>query len=203
MKIIGIVGGIGSGKSYVSQAMINLYGAYVIEADKVGHSVMIEGGSAYKLIVESFTEAILTESGEIDRKKLGEVVFNDEEALKTLNGIVHKEVFDYLRTHVEYLRENPMYDYVVIEAALLIVDQFMPLIDDLWYIQSDKEIRIERLMEHRDMSKEMIESIMDQQHSDAFYKEHANYVLSNNSSQEDLVGEINRVMQTYWRRDNA
>lgn len=202
MKVIGIVGGIGSGKSYLSEMMANLYGAYVIEADQVGHMAMAKDGSAYKIIVEAFSEAILDETGMIDRQKLGDIVFNDEEALKKLNAIVHKEVFDYLRTHVEYLRENPMYDYVIIEAALLIVDEFMPLIDDLWYVHTDKETRIERLIEHREMSRERILSIMDQQHTDAFYQEHADFVIDNNATQEALVLEMNRIIETYWRRDN-
>ena len=92
MKIIGVTGGIGSGKSTVS-GMFRQFGAEVIDADEISRNVAKKTGSAFCEIVENFGEEILLENGEIDRKRLGQIVFSDKNRLQVLNEIIHKYVF--------------------------------------------------------------------------------------------------------------
>lgn len=202
MFVIGIVGGIGSGKSMISNTIENLYNAYILEADKIGHDVMLKGNLAYEQVVQLFGKSILDQSGEINRQILGDIVYNDEGQLEQLNNIIHKEVFSYLRNHLDYLRSNPIYDVVIIEAALLIVDSFMPLVDSLWYIKSDEDIRIKRLIKERQMKLERIQQIMTKQPEEAFYESHADVIIVNNTDIISCIASVNKEITKLWRNYN-
>ena len=101
MRVIGLTGGVGSGKSLVAQILKQETGAELILTDDVGHIVTDKGGSAFDLVVERFGNEIVSETGEIDRKKLADIVFNDKKAIKDLNDIVHPKVKEYIEQYLE------------------------------------------------------------------------------------------------------
>jgi len=195
MIVIGLVGGIGSGKSVIGDAFENLYSAKIIRADELGHQAMLPSGPGYQPIIDLFGQEILDDEGFIDRSIISQIVFKDSLKLELLNHIIHRIVFDQLKEMINSLREMAIYDFVLIEAALLIVDEFLPLIDQLWYVKSNKELRIQRLKKSRHMSKEQILSIMEAQPDDLFYEQYANYIINNNHTIEACMEQIYSVIK--------
>lgn len=149
MKIIGITGGIGTGKSTILNILREEYDAYVVETDRLAHQLMEPGMPAYQRIVEVFGQTILKNSGEIDRERLGFIVFNDSEQLKALNEIVHPAVKDYIKKEIRQKRVDNVISLYVIEAALLIEDGYKEICDEIWGVQVGLETRITRLLDGR------------------------------------------------------
>ena len=156
MKIIGITGGIGSGKSEVLAYMKREYGVYVCEADKVARNLQQKGTACYQAIVESFGTEILDQEGELDREKLAEKVFYSHELLEQLNQLVHPAVKEDIREQIKTEREKGT-GIFVLEAALLLEDHYDEFCDRIWYVHTEKEIRISRLMKNRGYSREKAE----------------------------------------------
>ncbi len=137
MKTVGLTGGIGSGKSTVSQILAEL-GAFVIDADKVGHEIYLPGKEAWRQVVAAFGRDILAADQTIDRKKLGAVVFASDEARKRLNAIVHPLMFQDIRQRVTEKRAEGFTKPVVVEAAILIEAHWLPLVDEVWVVVTGK-----------------------------------------------------------------
>ena len=151
MKVFGITGGVGAGKSEVLTYLGQNYDATVIQADEAGYLVMLPGGECYGEIVKLFGRQITTETCELDRKRIAEIVFQDEEKLKALNAIVHPAVKRYIKKAIA-AAEKAGTEYVFVEAALLIEEKYDEICDELWYIYADEEVRKERLIEGRGYS---------------------------------------------------
>ena len=128
MRIIGITGGIGSGKSTVLNLLEENYSAYIVETDKLAHYLMEPGQTAYEKIVDAFGTDILAEDGKINRAILGNIVFQEEAALNTLNGIVHPAVKEYILHDIEQKKQEQVSIYVI-ESALLIEDGYKAICD--------------------------------------------------------------------------
>lgn len=197
MKIIGITGGIGAGKSTVLSILKQEYDAHVIEADKVAHDLMKPEQPAYRRIVEAFSDAILDETGEIDRAKLSTMVFHKAERLEQLNNIVHPEVKDYIQAEIRHHRQMGNTAYFVIEAALLIEDGYTSICDELWYIYASEELRITRLMESRGYSREKCEAVMHNQSTDAFYRKHCDYCIENGNDLDNTKKQIDELLKKH------
>ncbi len=130
MKVIGLTGGIGSGKSTVSRFLGEM-GAVVLDADKVGHQAYQPGTETWKELVAAFGEDIVAPDSTIDRRKLGAIVFADPEALARLNRIVHPRMFDMMKAQIEEYRGQGT-EVVVLEAAILLEANWTPLVDEVW-----------------------------------------------------------------------
>ncbi len=195
MKVIGITGGIGSGKSLVLQLLHEEYHAWVLEADKAAHQLMEPGQPAYIRIAEAFPKEILDETGRIQREKLSALVFSNPESLTTLNQIVHPEVKRYIKNQIEEKRKEAQITFFVIEAALLIEDGYREICDELWYIHASREVRIERLMKSRGYSLEKCQSIMSQQSEDAFYTEHCDHIIENGASVDKTRKQLEELLK--------
>lgn len=178
-QIIGITGGIGSGKSTILNFLKDEFGAHIIEADKVGHKVMEPGQPAYKEIVKEFGPHILTADGSIDRMALGNIVFNDENALLRLNNIVHPQVKAYIQKELEDIKSNNKTYLIFVEAALLIEEHYEEICDQLWYIYVDVNKRFERVQASRNMSKEKFDSIVSNQLPDDTFRAKCNIIIDN------------------------
>src|SRR3989304_7374015 len=126
-KVIGLTGGIGSGKSTVSQYLAEL-GAVILDADKVGHEAFKPNTEAWHEVIAAFGQQIVAPSGEINRKKLGEIVFNNPEALSQLNQIMHPRIYDIMKAQIEEYRRQEV-EVVVLEAAILIEANWTSLVD--------------------------------------------------------------------------
>ena len=122
MKVLGITGGVGAGKSTILDYLNRRYHARIIEADKVGHFLMEPGQKVYYHIVETFGSGILRGDQSIDRQKLGKLVFDDQEKLVKLNCLVHPAVKEYIASEIEKERKEGKVPFVAVEAALLIED---------------------------------------------------------------------------------
>ena len=184
MKILGVTGGVGAGKSTILSYLKEQYKARVILADEVGHMVQQPGQECYKRIIECFGEEILcvesSDSGRmIDRQKLGAVVYADRHKLELLNQLVHPAVKKYIVSEIEKERQADAVPFVVVEAALLLEDHYDLICDEIWYIYVDEETRCRRLMESRGYSAEKVQSIMNNQMKDDEFRSRCDFVIDN------------------------
>lgn len=184
MKIIGITGGVGAGKSTVLDYLREQFHAYVIQADQVGHQVMEPGEICYSQVIALFGEHILKKDKTIDRKAVSDVVFGNEEKLKKLNEIIHPAVRQSVLEEIQLQKEKKT-AIVVVEAALLLEEHYEKFCDKVWYVHTDREIRISRLMANRGYSREKSESIISSQAPDEYFTEHADYIIRNNGDIKD------------------
>ena len=184
MKIIGITGGVGAGKSTVLDYLREQFHAYVIQADQVGHQVMEPGEICYSQVIALFGEHILKKDKTIDRKAVSDVVFGNEEKLKKLNGIIHPAVRQSVLEEIQLQKEKKT-AIVVVEAALLLEEHYEKFCDKVWYVHTDREIRISRLMENRGYSREKSENIISSQAPDEYFAKHADYIIRNNGDIKD------------------
>jgi dephospho-CoA kinase len=143
MKVIGLTGGIGSGKSTVAQFLAEL-GAAVIDLDKVGHDVLKKGGEVYKEVVSEFGRDILATDGEIDRARLGKIVFNNHDALKRLNKIVHPAIDETVKKKIHEYRLQGV-KAVVLEAAAMIEAGKTAPTDEIWVTTAPEKAVLQRL----------------------------------------------------------
>jgi dephospho-CoA kinase len=145
MKVIGLAGGIGSGKSTVSRFLAEL-GAIIIDADKVGHEALKPDTEIWHKVVAAFGRQILTPDGDINRQKLGEIVFSNPESLSKLNQIMHPRMYDMVKAQLEeYQRQGVA--VVVLEAPLLIEANWTSLVDEVWVTVASQPTVLRRLKE--------------------------------------------------------
>lgn len=201
MYVFGITGGVGAGKSTVLRLIKENFNASVIEADEVGRMLMEPGNSAYLKIVEIFGEDILdnpVEQGSpINRAKLAGIVFNNKNKRMVLNGIVHPLVKKYITEEIGRIRCAEKYDYVFVEAALLIEDHYDIICDELWYIYADEETRRERLKSSRGYSDEKIDSVFASQLSDEQFRSHCSRVIDNSHDEQMTLGQLKEIIGYY------
>lgn len=193
MKIIGITGGIGSGKSMVCEILQKEYNAYLINMDQIAHSLMEPGKVSYELIVNHFGKEILDGDNKINRNKLGEIVYKDEEELLKLNSFTHPYVKAYSEELIENLRKSNR-EIVCVESALPVEAKLRDLCDEVWYVKASEQIRRKRLMESRNYSSEKIDSIFEKQKKEE-YSNQCTHIIINDSTQDDLKRQIDELLR--------
>ena len=196
MKVIGITGGVGAGKSEILKYLREKHGAVVIEADKVGHLLMEPGGACYYRIVEKFGSSILNGDQTINRGKLGKIVFADDALLKDLNKIIHPGVKSHIVSEIGKERAYHRTDLFVVEAALLIEDHYDVICDEMWYIHTDAKVRAERLRASRGYDDEKIAAICANQKSPEEFKAACQVVIDNSN---DLTGTYKQIDEQLGR----
>ena len=194
MKIIGVTGGVGAGKSTVLNYLEKRYGAKLILADLVGHEVMEPGHEAYEQVVKVFGQEIVSEDKTIDRKALGAIVFADEKKRMILNRIIHPAVRQEILRRLEEA-ELLHLSYVVVEAALFLEENYDAFCDETWYIYTDKKIRRQRLKESRGYSDERIDQIFHSQKTHEEFQKRCLFMIDNNGSEEETFRQIDRRMK--------
>ena len=192
--ILGITGGIGTGKSTVLNILKNDFDFIIFEADKVAHELMVPGEPAYKRNVEYFGPGILYENSEINRKILGNIVFHNKEKLELLNSITHNEVINEIKRRISEKQLLGKNDFVI-EAALLIESGCDRLCDVIWLIDAEEKVRMDRLKSGRKMTEEDIKKVMKNQMSSSEYITHCNAVINNNNSIEDTRAQIEKLLE--------
>lgn len=190
MKVIGITGGVGAGKSEILKYLKEKHGAVVVEADKVGHLLMEPGGACYYSIVEKFGSSILNGDQTINRGKLGKIVFADESLLKELNKIIHPRVKSHIVSEIAKEKAYHRTNIFVVEAALLIEDHYDVICDEMWYIHTDAEVRAKRLKETRGYDDEKITAICANQKSPEEFRSACQVVIDNSN---DLAGTYEQI----------
>jgi dephospho-CoA kinase len=197
---IGLTGGIGSGKSTVTKILAEL-GAPIIDADKVGHAIYAPGGPAYDDMIGAFGGGILAEDRTIDRRKLGPIVFGDPAALKRLNSIVHPKMLARMREMIDTMRGAGESQPIVVEAAILIEANWLPLFDEIWLVAAAKERVIDRIERDRGLAREQTEARIKAQLSDDERRKHAAIVIDNDGSIDELRAKLTDVWRAALERN--
>jgi len=193
MKVIGLTGGIGSGKSTVSQCLAEL-GAVIIDADKVGHEAYRPGSETWQDIVTTFGREVLTPGGEIDRKKLGGIVFNNPQALTQLNQIIWPRMYRMMEARIEEYRQQGV-DVVVLDAAVLIEANWTPLVDEVWVTVASADKVIERLKQQRGMGKEQTLARIRSQLTIEERTRHADAIINNDGSLDEVKAKVKELWE--------
>lgn len=189
MRTIGITGGVGAGKSTVLAFLEKKYDAYVIQADEVGHLVMEPGEECYEPVIRLFGKDVIKNDKTIDRKRVSDVVFGQPVFLTRLNGIIHPAVKQYILKSLEEQKRKGR-KLCIVEAALFLEEHYQDFCDEVWYIYTDEEVRIQRLMESRGYTREKSLGIIGNQASEAYFRAHTDYVIENNGDLEKTWKQI-------------
>jgi len=189
MKIIGVTGGVGAGKSAVLTYLQERYGAHVVLADQVANLLKEPGQSCYEPIVELLGSSVLQEDGCINRRAMGQMIFSDTALLKKVNDIIHPAVKQYILEQIEKHRYNET-EIFVIEAALLLEDNYDAICDEVWYIYTSETVRRERLKESRGYSDDYITDIIRKQLSEEIFRVRCDVIIDNSGIVEDTQKQI-------------
>ena len=191
-KIIGITGGIASGKSTVV-AEIRKHGYQVIDADQVVHELQAKGGKLYQALCNWLGTDILQENGELDRKKLGQLIFSSKDMLekssRLQNGIIREEL---ARRRDELAKTQKVF---FMDIPLLIEHDYMKWFDDIWLVHLDEKTQLERLVMRNHFSKEEAKKRMASQMSTEAKKPYADKLLDNSGDLTELKAQINQLFQ--------
>ena len=196
MRIIGITGGVGSGKSEVLKLINGMCRCVILKADDLARSLEVKGEVCYEPLVKLLGEGVLAADGEIDPKKMAAAIFADgaEDLLASVNAIVHPAVKERIRSMIKNAEDEGIYDHFFIEAALLIEDHYDTIVDEMWYIYADEEVRRKRLKDSRGYSDEKINDIMDSQSSDETFRKHCSVVIDNSRDLEYTKEQLMRCL---------
>ena len=189
MKVIGVTGGIGSGKTTVSNILSSL-GAKVIEADKISRDIMRKGHRVFDEIVDYFGEDILDEKGELLRRKIADIAFNSEEKLKALNDITHKYISIEIKNEINNLDNE---DTVVVDAASPLENGFIDVSDEIWFVTADRDIRIDRVMKRNNLTYSKVMDIIKIQPDDDYYISISDIIIYNNGDYKELEEKVKKV----------
>lgn len=188
IPVIGLTGGVGSGKSHIAGLLENICEVYHINTDQISRLQMRKGGCVYDEVLKYFGPEFLDDEKEINRKKLGEYIFQRPEELEVLNAITHPPVKEEVRQVIEEV-ENSGYDVILLESAILIEAGYKEICDEIWYVYAKRQLRKQRLLETRGYSETRVRDMFQNQKTDKFFREHADYVIRNNGQSADILIE--------------
>jgi len=192
LYVIGVTGGIGAGKSMVSRILVDL-GAKVVDADKIARDIVKPGEPALMELVNEFGKEILTGQGELDRQKLSQMVFGDNQKLEKLNKITHKYIVERIINLVEKEKRDKRFDIIVLDVPIPVKKGFLDIADEIWVVTADKETRIERIIKRSGFTREEAEKRIASLPGDEEYLEIADEVIENNSSLEELEKKVAKL----------
>jgi len=193
MKVIGLTGGIGSGKSTVSQFLAEL-GAVILNADEVGHEAFKPDTEVWRQLIAAFGRRIVTPDGNIDRKKLGNIVFGNPESLSRLNQIMHPPMYDIVKDQLEEYRRQGV-DVVVLEAPLLLEAGWTSLVDEVWVTTAPEATALKRLEERSGMSQAESLTRIRSQISSEERRRHADVVINTDCDLDELKARVRELWQ--------
>lgn len=191
MLLIGLTGGIGSGKSTVS-GLLAERGAVILDADAIVHELQAPGQPVFSAMVDAFGEEIVAEDGTLDRQAVADRVFGDADALKLLNGLVHPAVRHEMAVRVLALAET---DSIVVMDVPLLTESGMIGMSGVIVVDVDPETAVRRLVDFRGFSEEDARARISRQASREERLKLADQVIDNSGALEDLTPQINRVWE--------
>ncbi|MFH1397709.1 MAG: dephospho-CoA kinase [Candidatus Omnitrophota bacterium] len=193
--ILGITGSLASGKSTVAK-MFQLYGAAVIDADKIGHSLLKPGSRVYQKILRNFREGILRRNNSIDRARLADLVFKDEEKLKMLNRIMHPEIIRAIKAKINSSRPGVL----ILDAPLLIESGLQDLADKLIVVKSIRVKQLKRLSKRKTpLSNKQALRIIKAQIPLKDKIRLADFVIDNNGTLSQTRKQVEQIRRLLWR----
>lgn len=200
LLFIGITGGIGAGKTEILSYIGKHYKCEIYLADQVAHEVKKPGTECFRALIDLLGREILASDGQIDKGRMAEKIFGDSSLLEKVNGIIHPAVKEYLLEHLEKAREAGEVELFFVEAALLIECGYRKLVDEMWYIYADENVRRNRLKQARGYSGKKIESIMSKQLSEQKFRENCDFIIDNSGTLADSYRQIDRKLEAFtWQ----
>lgn len=182
-----LLGGIGSGKSEALKILKEEFSANIIEADKIAHFLYEKDRAGYTALKSVFGDLILDDKKNIDRKKLGDILYYDKDKLHRVNSIIHPLVNDEIKRRLLENRLN------VVEQALLPDDK--KIYNSIWYLHTYKDIRIERLINARGLERDRIEQIISKQPNESEFEAIADIIIQNNGDRSELEKNIREALR--------
>ncbi len=196
MKVIGLTGGIGSGKSTVS-FYLSQKGFYIIDADKMAHELTEKGSPCLSGLVAAFGDEILFEDGSLNRKKLGTIVFADDEKKAILEELTTKVIVKKISDEISELRKNNKYDIIILDVPLLFETGMDSLADYVWLVVADDDVRVSRVMARDGISEEQVRLRIKNQMSTELKAKHATEIIDNSKGKEELYLRIEQLLAEY------
>lgn len=192
LKSIALIGGTGSGKSTVAKYLQEQFGATWLDCDKVGHD-LLEDSQIQSLLLDAFGQKVVA-GGKVNRKELGRIVFSDKLALARLNQIMHPPIMREI-ARLQSIAEKEARALCVLDGALLMDVNVKEMVDEVWAVQTSLPIRIKRLMEGRNMTKEKALQIIKNQITPQAYAAYAHRVLALDEGIEAIETDIKKALQ--------
>ncbi len=194
MKVIGLTGGIGTGKSTVS-AYLKHKNIPIVDADRIAREITAPGSPLLENIRALLGDEVFFEDGTMDRQKVASVIFSDEDILKAYEEITTAEAVRRCIKEIEFYRQQDIYPMIVLDAPLLFECGMESYTDENWVVDADLEIRISRVMERDSISRQAIMDRIHRQMSSAKKLELADFVIDNSGSLEELYVQIDALLE--------
>lgn len=198
MKVIGLTGGIASGKSTASNILKEM-GIPIIDADQIAREIVQVGKPALEEIKNTFGPKVIFLDGTLNRKLLGKIVFSDEGALRKLNSITHRRIIKEILNRIDIYRKSDAYPVIIVDAALLIEMDMKELVDEIWLVTIDEETQLTRLMgrDHLDLAdaKNRIRAQMSMEKK----KKYAHVLIDNNQDRFHLKKQLEKQLRSIRR----
>ncbi len=195
MKIIGITGGVGSGKSAVLDYLADTPSSVIVKTDDVAKELMKPGTPCFRKLVYTFGAGILAEDGDLNRPAVADLIFHDPDKLERMNAIVHPAVKQAVLEAVQREAENHT-AWFFLESALLLEEKYDEICDELWYVYAGIGVRRQRLKHDRGYSEEKIDAILQNQLSENTFREHCRVVIDNSGDFTETIHQIQEYMKT-------
>lgn len=200
MRVIGITGGIGAGKTAVLSYIKENYNCRVLLADEVGHLVKQPGQPGYEGLVKLLGKEILQPDKNIDKVKMAEKIFKEESLLKQVNALLHPAIERYITEEIEKEKALDRISFFFVEAALLLDSGLKDRVEEVWYIHAKEQVRRERLRSARNYTDEKMNEIMSMQRTEEGFKRESSLVIENNGDFEKTKKQIDEKLGDYlWR----
>jgi len=192
MKVIGLTGGIGSGKSTVSD-YLRKKGITVLDADQIAREIVLPGKEALKELVAYFGEEILLENGLLNRKKLGKIVFSDPEKKLKLDQIMHDKICSQILKKLQN-ESSQGAAYIILDAPLLLETGMDKIVDQIWIVEMQDTLRIGRVMKRDNLSEEEVKARISQQMSTEERRKKAHNIIDNSSDLVNLYAQVDQLL---------
>jgi dephospho-CoA kinase len=196
--IAGLTGGLACGKSFVAEEFRRL-GAHIVEADELGHEVLLPGGTAYAPTIGQFGPEILNADGAIDRARLARAVFGDPDALARLNAIVHPAVHELAQERFRDTAKEDTHAIVVYVAAILVETGAWRDYDKLIVVECSRETQMERALKRLNATQADVEARLDRQLPPEAKRRYAHYIIETGGAKEETLRQTRMVFEELRR----
>ncbi|OON98494.1 MAG: dephospho-CoA kinase [Epulopiscium sp. Nele67-Bin004] len=189
--VFGIVGGIGAGKSFVSQLIGEMGSAKIIDTDKIGHQILLKDGEAYAKIVDIFGESILDTDKQIVRQKLATIAFSNPQNVKLLNDITHPIIYNIVQTQIKQSPEK----LILVEAPLLIESGLINIVDKVIAVYADEDIRIERVIKRSGYTYDEAKARINNQKPWSELEKVGDIIINNSGGINDTKEQVSKLLK--------
>lgn len=193
MKIIGITGNSGSGKSIVCEIIKENFNAEIIDADKIAKNLTASDTKYLQEIIKTFGNSILDKNSKLNRIKLADIVFNSKEKKMLLDKLTFKYVVDEIKEKIKHIQNC---DYILLDVPLLFESNLCEICNITIGIVASEDVKIKRIMQRDNISLERAKSRLNSQPKDEFYMEKCDYIINNKDNLEETTNQVNKIFET-------